>query len=372
MTEKNNDELEILMNLLLEKNEKKYLLIAGSNQTRDFAIILVKHSSLIYSHKYILEDFQKIYFFKNYISLGVDKCIEIMFNLLKEKQNLIKIEEEENHFLKLGFDIEINVVGLNINLPKEKIEIILEFDNIEENVKNNLIWNSILYLYNEKEECKKKIIDKEKIINQLIEEKNELKQNLEHNKIISYIYEENSVRNDLKKSKIINEYNIKSFDFIKKRLNLYGRDKKLSFQLLYSVKIDGDKSQKFHELCDNHKNTLILIKTDANNIFGGFAGKTWNSLELGRKRDIKSFIFSLDNQKIYNPKIDSKYHLFCSDNDGPCFYAFCIDDECLQNGGFCDEIYKCNYISFESDYELNKGIKNFKIEELEIYEVKLV
>lgn len=80
----------------------------------------------------------------------------------------------------------------------------------------------------------------------------------------------------------------------------------------------------------------------------------------------------MDNQKIYNPKIDSKYHLFCSDNDGPCFYAFSIDDKCLQNGGFCDEIYKCNYDSFESDYELNKGIKKFKIEELEEYEAKLV
>ena len=372
MTEKNNEELQIIMNLLLEKNEKKYLLILASNQTRDFAIVLAKHSSLIYNHKFYLEDFQKINFFQNYISLGLDKCIEIMFNLLKEKQNLINIDEEENNFLKLGLEIELNVVGLNINLPKEKMEIILENGNIEENVKNNLIWNSILYLYNEKEEFKNKLLEQEKIIKQLIDEKNELKQNLDQSKIISYICEENSIRNDLKKSKILNEYNIKNFDLIKKRLKLFGRDKKLNFELLYSATKDGDTSQKFHELCDYHKNTLILIKTDTNNIFGGFAGKTWNSLELGRKRDIKSFVFSLDNQKIYNPKIDSKYHLFCSDNDGPCFYAFCIDDECLQNGGFCDEIYKCNYNSFESDYELNKGIKNFKIEELEIYEVKLV
>lgn len=372
MTEKINDELQIIMNLLLEKNEKKYLLIASSNQMHDFAIILVKNSSLLYSHKYFLEDFKKINFFQNYFSLGLDKCIEIMFNLLKEKQKLINIEEKENHFLKLDLDIELNVVGLNINLPKEKIEIILEYENIEEKEKNSLIWNSILYLYNEKEKCKKKLLDQEKIVKQLIDEKNELKQNLEQNKTISYIYEEKIVKNVLEKSKIINEDNIKNFDFIINRLKLFCRDKKLSLQLLYSATVDGDKSQKFHELCDYHKNTLIIIKTDTNNIFGGFAGKTWNSLELGRKRDIKSFIFSLDNQKIYNPKFESKYHLFCSDNDGPCFYAFSVNDLCLQNGGFCDEIYKCSYNSFESDYEINKGIKNFKIGQLEIYEVKFV
>ena len=281
MTEKTNEELEIIINLLLEKNKKKYLLIASSNQARDFAIILVKHISLVYSHKYFLEDFKKINFFENYFSSGLDKCIEIMFNLLKEKKNLINIEEEENQFLKLTLDIKLNVVGLNISLPKKIMEIILEFENIEQNVKNSLIWKSILFLYNEKEECKKKLLEEEKI-----------KRNLEQNKIVSYIYEENNIRNDLNKSKIINEYNIKDFDFIKKRLNLFGRDKTLSFKLLYSAKIDGDKSQKFHELCDYHKNTLIIIKTDTNNIFGGFAGKTWNSLELGRKKDIKA-LFSL-------------------------------------------------------------------------------
>ena len=142
--------------------------------------------------------------------------------------------------------------------------------------------------------------------------------------------------------------------------------------MLYSAKINGDKSQKFHELCDNHKNTLVLIKTDLNVIFGGFAGKMWNSLELGRKKDIKSFLFSFENKKIYNPKLDSKYHLFCSDNDVPFFYAFSVDNLCLQNGGFCDEIYKCNYDSFETEYELNNGSKQFKIDELEVYEVKFI
>lgn len=107
----------------------------------------------------------------------------------------------------------------------------------------NIIEYIHLYIYVMKKKNVKKNIRPRKNNKSINRWKKELKQNLESNKIISYMDEENSIRNDLKKSKIINECNIKSLDFIKKRLKLYGRDKKLSFQLLYSVKIDGDKSQ---------------------------------------------------------------------------------------------------------------------------------
>ena len=143
--------------------------------------------------------------------------------------------------------------------------------------------------------------------------------------------------------------------------------------MIYSATLNGDSSQKFHELCDNQANTLVIIKTENNNIFGGFASKTWNSMELGRKKDLKSFLFSIVNKKIYNPKHDDvnnkRYHLFCSKKDGPCFYAFSIENLCLENGGICDEIIKCNYDSFENDYEINNGNREFKIKELEMYKI---
>lgn len=372
MNENDINEYQIMMNMLIKKNEKNYLIIVSSNISRNVAIILVQQTSFIYCSKFNLDDFKKINFFKNYLNFGLTQCIEILINLLKEKKNLISIEEEENHLLKLSLEIEINVVGVNINLPKEEIEIILECDKIDQEIKTKICWLSILYLYNDKEEEKKKLLEQENKINQLNHEIVELKQDLESNKIGSFLLDNNNLGNDLKKSKIITESYINDFEFVKKRIKLLNKDKKLHFHMLYSAKINGDKSQKFHESCDNHKNTLIIIKTNLNMIFGGFAGKTWNSLELGRKRDFKSFIFSLQNQKIYNPKPDSKYHLYCSDNEGPCFYAFSVENFCLQNGGFCDEIYKCNYDSFENEYELNNGVKQFQIDELEIYEVKLL
>ena len=370
MTESDNSEFQIIMNMLINRNEKNYLLIIASNKSRDFAIILIQQSSFIYCNKYLLDDFKKINFFKNYFGLG--QCIEIMINLFKEKKDLIKIEEEENHMVKLGLDIELSIVGMTLNLPSEKVEFILNNDNVEQIIQNNLLWYSVLYLFNEKEEDKKLISKQENKIMELSNKIYELKQNLNEKKIVTSFYEDNIIKNDLRKSKILTDNNINNFEFVKKRLKLFNKDKNLNFHILYSAKVNGDKSTIFHELCDNHKNTLILIKTDLNIIFGGFAGKTWNSRELGRKKHFKSFLFSLGKQKIYSPKHDSKYHLYCSDNDGPCFYAFSVDNLCLQNGGFFDEIYKCNYDSFESEYELNNGTKHFKIEELEIYEVKLI
>ena len=370
MVENDNAGYQIIMNMLVKQKDKDYLIIIASNTSRDFAIILVQESSNVYcSSKYVLNDFRKINFFKKYFE-NLRQCIETMIDLLKQKKHLINIEEEENQ-LKLSLDIELSVADINLNLPKERIEFILEKDdNANQKIKNNIIWYSVLYLFQEKEEDQKILKSLENKINQLNEEINDLKGSLEEKKLIPYFREN---RNDLNQSKIINVHNKKSFELVERRLRiLNNNNNEINFKLLYSAKINGDKSQKFHELCDNHRNTLVIIKTQSDNIFGGFAGKTWNSMELGRKKDLRSFLFSLKNNRIYNPKKDSKYHLFCSDNEGPCFYAFSIDNQCLENGGFCDEVNKCSYDSFEYDFELNNREKQFKVDKLEVYEVKFI
>ena len=369
MIENKNEEIQILLDILINKKDKNYLIVMASNKSLDYLVILVQHSSFVYTNKYLLKDFKQMNFFKNYIFFGLNQFIEIIQNLLKEKKNEIKIEEKENKYLKLCIDIEISIGNMNLNLPKEKIEIILKNEAIDKNLQNRIILSYINYLIQGKKSTQKTISEQENTVKQLQQDIFELKLNLETREIndinlISYEY-----KNDLKRSRIIKEHNKDKFEFVKKRAGLFKKNKKITFHLLYSVKKDGDQTLNFHQLCDNHKNTLILIKTNLNVIFGGFARKYWNSLELGRKRDIKSFLFSVDKQRIYNPKPEAKYHLFCSEQDGPCFYAFSVENNCLKNGGFCDEIYKCSYDSFENDYELNNGDKYFKIEELEIFEI---
>ena len=245
MTE--NDDFKIIMNMILNKNDKKYEIFIAYNNESDFAIFIVSQKSYIYSRKYRLEDFKKINFFKNYLNFGLYQCIEIMMNLLKEKQDLINIIEKEYEFLKLCLDIEINVVGINLNLPKEKIELLLNNENEEKTISNNIIWNCLFNLLNEKEEDKKLSMEKDNVIFHLKRE-------------ILVLNQGNILKNDLLKSKIINEKNMKNFGLVKKRLTLFNKDKIITYHLLYSARINGDKSQIFHRLCDFRKNTLLIVK----------------------------------------------------------------------------------------------------------------
>ena len=367
----NSPMTKIIMNILIKRENKNYIFIIASNQSEDSILLIIHQSSYIYCKKCELNYFQNIKFFKNCNNFEI--IIETLKNIFISKKNLISIEEEENKQIKLSLDIEISISGLNIILEKHKLEFILLNEEKELIFQYNLIWDGVLFLFKENENnINEQIKNKNKLdelnkeisnLNEMIQDLQKLKENEKHNNKL----------NDFNKSLIINEINIEKFNFIKQKIITIFMKKNIKFKMIYNAKINGDTSKSFHELCDNHKNTLVILQTDTNNIFGGFASKTWNSMELGRKKDIKSFIFSLNKQKIYNAKISdkerSRYHLYCSDTDGPSFYAFSIEDSFLKNGGFCDEIKKCNFDSLEIEYELNDGNKNFMVKQLEIYEI---
>ena len=90
---------------------------------------------------------------------------------------------------------------------------------------------------------------------------------------------------------------------------------------LYQAKNDGGDPKYFHKNCDNIPNTLVLIKSEGNRRFGGFTPIPWKSERIGvylEDNQKKTFVFSLDNKKIYYLK--GKEHAVCYDkNCGPCF-----------------------------------------------------
>ena len=88
---------------------------------------------------------------------------------------------------------------------------------------------------------------------------------------------------------------------------------------LYQATIDGGDSIIFHSKCDNIPNTLVLIKSEGKRRFGGFTPIPWKSQgDYINEPEMKTFIFSLDNKKIYHLKNenDAVYH---DKNTGPCF-----------------------------------------------------
>ena len=80
------------------------------------------------------------------------------------------------------------------------------------------------------------------------------------------------------------------------------------FELLYQASIDGFGRINFHKKCDGKKNTIVLVITDNNRIFGGFTELEWDSYS-GYKEGNKGFIFSINDNKIYYNK--SKYKIDC-------------------------------------------------------------
>ena len=55
--------------------------------------------------------------------------------------------------------------------------------------------------------------------------------------------------------------------------------------------------KKFHELCDNKGKTLIIIKSEHNQIFGAYCDKPWNSNGEWIVGDGNSFLFSFTKNK---------------------------------------------------------------------------
>jgi hypothetical protein len=95
------------------------------------------------------------------------------------------------------------------------------------------------------------------------------------------------------------------------------------WQLLYRSSEDGFSAKSFHTKCDNHANTLILVKSENGYVFGGYTQQFWNSTERGCfKADKNAFIFLLineDKNPVKMKVINSEKAIWCNSSYGPCF-----------------------------------------------------
>ena len=87
--------------------------------------------------------------------------------------------------------------------------------------------------------------------------------------------EENYSEISLNKSALINY--ILPMDNIIEKLNKITYSNDLKAKLIYKATRDGDSIKNFSDKCGNVKNTLIIIKTTDNLIFGGFTKEKWGN-----------------------------------------------------------------------------------------------
>ncbi len=149
--------------------------------------------------------------------------------------------------------------------------------------------------------------------------------------------------------------------------------------LLYRATRDGFTSQAFHSKCDGKGNTITIIKSHLNYVFGGYASSAWNSSGTWIN-DPNAFLFSLRRDRVsFKDKFTVKeatHALYGHSSYGPTFGP---------------DIHICNqsntnfgsYSSFGSSYNLpdeyTKGgyarnflagnYKQWTTTEIEVYQI---
>jgi len=160
-----------------------------------------------------------------------------------------------------------------------------------------------------------------------------------------------------------------------------------NWQLIYRASQDGFEATSFHSKCDNKPNTLIIIKTESGNIFGGYTEQNWTPSDSfteqswlstdSYKTDPKTFIFSIKNAYQYPIKINcsNNFSICCSNSYGPTFglgHDLHIADKSNTNmnsySNICNS-YIHNRLVYGSDEAKSflAGSVNFTVNEIEVY-----
>ena len=158
-----------------------------------------------------------------------------------------------------------------------------------------------------------------------------------------------------------------------KKLRLY------SYKLLYKGTRDGFTSNIFYEKCNKKENTLCIIHTPQNNVFGGYTSIPWNREESGYYRsDSSAFIYAIrwsngSNPKVFPVKNDGRKAITQADNsflkfgpDGHGFYFYQSGNDSIQgyaSWDICEE-YGLDY------QELNGVNHTFEPTEIEVFQLK--
>lgn len=100
-------------------------------------------------------------------------------------------------------------------------------------------------------------------------------------------------------------------------LDMLGFEKQ-KWLLLYKASEHGFAASKFHQHCDGRCNTLTLVKTRGQNIFGGFTGAVWSS-SGGFATDPYARVFSLGKDAYVAKCIVPERAIYCEEFLGPTF-----------------------------------------------------
>ena len=137
---------------------------------------------------------------------------------------------------------------------------------------------------------------------------------------------------------------------------------------IFDTKQDTHNAGAFHQKCDNKGTTVVLVKTNSNNRFGGYTSESQGRSSEAYAYDSSAFLFSFDTKKKYNVNTPN-YAIYCNATFGPTFGNG--HDLHISNYGPQNNNNYTNGMAYplETIHELNKGTKNFIAEIYEVYQI---
>jgi hypothetical protein len=147
--------------------------------------------------------------------------------------------------------------------------------------------------------------------------------------------------------------------------------------LLYRGSRDGFGGSDFHSKCDGVPDTITIILTTDDFIFGGFTSMAWDS-SGNDKEDMsrKSFIFSVKNPHNIEGKRFSVSNperaIYCTSSHGPIFgnHSIYVANECNENTSSYTRLglgYMNN--TGKRGSEFFTGSKYFTAKEIEVFTI---
>ena len=327
------------------------------------------------------------------------KYLKEFSNKLNEINKELKDELEKMNKNKEDIEIKIQRMFTKIRnaLNKAEDDLLLDIENKfeksninKEIKKNDILLNKIKLSLNKEpnkydlliNECKDiemkniYISELDKNIDINIPEEKEFEDILEKIKNLSnankILFKSDIIKNDIKKQNLINEW-------IKEKL----RKNSLKYELIYKMSVNGSNSKNFHKYCDNKGDTLTIIETEDNFIFGGFTTLDWkyngkyDYSSNGFGNDIRydkgktTFLFSLNVMKKYDMFNRENIAIIIRKDLGPTFgnYDLYLNED-LKSGSITST-KESNF--FELDIlELTKAKgeeEKFYTKEIEVYKV---
>jgi hypothetical protein len=150
------------------------------------------------------------------------------------------------------------------------------------------------------------------------------------------------------------------------------------WELLYRGSRDGFRLSNFHGKCDGHSNTVTMIETTTECIFGGFTPIGWDSSNSWKEDSAKqSFLFRIKDHRNSEPHAfplsSSSYAICCNSSYGPTFgtgHNIHVADSCHQNKSSYTNLGK-NYVNDTGldGTQVFTGEQYFTVREIEVFSI---